>query len=304
MRNIEDLTGKRYGKLVVIKKHGKNKNNKTIWECYCNCTNTTYLLSGTLKAGLAKSCGCSQGSGATEISKNKIAKIIGKKYNKLTILEYSHSTKYRAIIKCSCDCGRECYKTATQVINGKVKSCGKCHLLVKEYPEIASEFDLDKNKNININDIVSSSKKKLWWICPLCNNTYKAIVGDRTLKKSGCPVCRQSHGEKRVDKILIKYNIRFEREKRFNNCKNERCLPFDFYLLDYNTCIEYDGSQHYSKEGHWKIDDEEFGKIKLRDNIKTEFCYKNNIKLIRISYLDIDNIEKIIIEELNLAHKS
>ena len=28
-------------------------------------------------------------------------------------------------------------------------------------------------------------------------------------------------------------------------CKNIKTLPFDFYLPDYNTCIEFHGVQHY-----------------------------------------------------------
>lgn len=37
-----------------------------------------------------------------------------------------------------------------------------------------------------------------------------------------------------------------------------------------------------------------------KDNIKKEYCIKNNIKLIEISYKDYKNIENILIKELNL----
>ena len=42
----------------------------------------------------------------------------------------------------------------------------------------------------------------------------------------------------------------------------------------------------------------DFDEIKMRDNIKNDFCEKNNIKLIRIPYWDINNIEKILEKEI------
>jgi hypothetical protein len=38
----------------------------------------------------------------------------------------------------------------------------------------------------------------------------------------------------------------------------------------------------------------------LRDSIKNIFCKENNIKLIRIPYYEIDNIEQILKKELNI----
>lgn len=57
------------------------------------------------------------------------------------------------------------------------------------------------------------------------------------------------------------------------------------FMLRNNTCIEYDGEHHYKP---WRSDlnDEKLKLIKLKDRIKDNFCYKNNIKLRRISYKD------------------
>ncbi len=54
-----------------------------------------------------------------------------------------------------------------------------------------------------------------------------------------------SHGEFYIKTILEENNIKFEPQYKFDNCKNKFKLPFDFYLPDYNMCIEYDGLQHY-----------------------------------------------------------
>lgn len=58
MSRIVDLTGKKFGRLIVIKKVGKNKFNNVLWECQCNCGNKKVTISTNLINGICKSCGC------------------------------------------------------------------------------------------------------------------------------------------------------------------------------------------------------------------------------------------------------
>ena len=53
-----NLTGKRFGKLVVIKTAGKTKNGAYLWQCKCDCGNEIIANVGNLKNGHTKSCGC------------------------------------------------------------------------------------------------------------------------------------------------------------------------------------------------------------------------------------------------------
>lgn len=55
-----DLTGNRYGSLVVIKRDTEHrvKNKRTFWLCKCDCGNNTVVDGQKLKAGTTKSCGC------------------------------------------------------------------------------------------------------------------------------------------------------------------------------------------------------------------------------------------------------
>lgn len=111
------------------------------------------------------------------------------------------------------------------------------------------------------------------------------------LKGKGCPVCNSSKGEIKIRKFLEENKINFISQHRFRYCKNIKPLPFDFYLPDYNTCIEYDGEQHFnpiSKFGG----EVELELLKVRDQIKNQYCLNNNIGLIRIKYED--NIEDIL----------
>lgn len=52
-----DLTGNRYGKLLVIKRHG-SISNRPAWLCKCDCGVIVTVKSENLKSGNTKSCGC------------------------------------------------------------------------------------------------------------------------------------------------------------------------------------------------------------------------------------------------------
>lgn len=100
-------------------------------------------------------------------------------------------------------------------------------------------------------------------------------------------------GEKSVAKHLDRYGIEYIREKTFNKCKRVKKLRYDFYLPKYNMCIEYDGKQHFYPQYNFG-NIEEYEEIIKRDKIKNEFCEENKIFLLRISYKDFSNIDKIL----------
>jgi very-short-patch-repair endonuclease len=99
----------------------------------------------------------------------------------------------------------------------------------------------------------------------------------------GCPMCKESNGERLIRIFLQENNIKYVKQQRFKNCKYKQQLRFDFFLPDYNLCIEFDGQQHFKKFSFEKNDNELNERIK-RDNIKNEYCKNNNIHLLRIKY--------------------
>lgn len=109
----------------------------------------------------------------------------------------------------------------------------------------------------------------------------------------GCVSNKESIGERLVKTYLDDKNIYYQREKKFKSCINIKELPFDFYLPDYNVCIEYDGELHYRPSSIFG-GEIAFNKIKINDSIKSNWCEKNNIKLLRIHYLKKSKINKIL----------
>ena len=111
-----------------------------------------------------------------------------------------------------------------------------------------------------------------------------------------CKYCGISSGELRIKEFLDKNNIIYVKEKKFDDCIFKRQLRFDFYLPDKNVIIEYDGKQHFQEVTYWNGEDaaRQLQLNKTRDTIKTQYCKDNNIKLLRISYKEYDNIEQIL----------
>lgn len=144
-------------------------------------------------------------------------------------------------------------------------------------------------------DIIENSgnerKGKFTFICE-CGKHYDCTL-DEVLNNNKprirCKSCTNtiSSGEKAIMDWLKKNKIKYKYQYKFNDCRNIKPLPFDFYLPDYNVCIEFDGAFHYKRQPH--VTEEQFEGQKNRDNIKNNYCLSNNIKLIRIPYWTLYN---------------
>lgn len=149
--------------------------------------------------------------------------------------------------------------------------------------------------------------------CGICHNlfitTYRAFSVYNG--KWYCDNCtsRISKNEKKVQTYLEQHEIQYIKEFRINACKDDKPLPFDFYLTDYNCFIEVDGEQHYKIVKYGNETDEiaqkRLLKTKEHDNIKTEYCNNWNIPLLRLPYWEFynNNYQSIIFNFLNTVQK-
>jgi len=123
------------------------------------------------------------------------------------------------------------------------------------------------------------------------------------LTGSGCRKCKESHGEKRIRMFLTKHGIGHLSQHKFTDCvnpKSGRKLAFDYYIPQQNMVIEYDGEQHFrlGMLGGWKMTLADLQDIQYRDSIKTQYALTKNLKLVRITYKQLEQIEKILTTEL------
>jgi ribosomal protein L13 len=113
-KRIIDLTGKRFGKLLVIGHAKDDKDNKVLWECKCDCGKEITLSGGRLRGGKG-SCGC-----LTEVND-----ITGQRFGRLLVTGRAENNKYGNIqFKCKCDCGKETIVQSSLLLNGNTISCG------------------------------------------------------------------------------------------------------------------------------------------------------------------------------------
>lgn len=138
------------------------------------------------------------------------------------------------------------------------------------------------NPNIEVLEEYISYKVPILHMCKIDGHQWYACPSN-ILFGTGCPQCKASHGEREISAWLSDHLINFEPQKTFNGCKNKKLLPFDFYIPEYNLCIEYDGEQHYMPVKHFG-GQTRLEKTIYRDKIKTNYCMANNIQLLRIRY--------------------
>lgn len=133
----------------------------------------------------------------------------------------------------------------------------------------------------------STTRSKVKIVCPK-HGIFEQTARNH-LKGNGCNICLESRGERKINDFLKTHNIKFEREKTFKGCRNRYPLFFDFYIPELNTCIEFDGLQHFVPLDYFG-GTPVFERTKKSDAIKNEFCLRNGIRLIRISYKDRDPV--------------
>lgn len=114
-----------------------------------------------------------------------------------------------------------------------------------------------------------------------------------------CGCNKHSQWEEFIANYLRSNNIVFEEQKRFVDCRNSKgtdMLPFDFFIINNCSIIEYDGQHHFDIINGWG-GSSKFETIKENDEIKNQYCKKNNIPLLRIPYT---NTKEEIIEKIDL----
>jgi len=229
--------------------------------------------------------------------------IHGNKYDYHDVLYKNNHTKVR--IFCN-KCNKYFVQEPREHMRGHgCPICGenkriKCLFLTKK--KFIQKAIKIHGENYNYSKVIyKENRKKVEIICNKCKKSFMQTPY-KHLKGQGCPNCSKSNGEKIIDNFLRNKNIFFIAQKRFQNCRDKKPLPFDFYLPDYNLCIEFQGQQHFEPYffttfyKNYNDGKKHFEKQKIRDQIKKEYCKNNNIELLEIRYNE--NIEEKLEEKI------
>lgn len=292
----------------VISSREEYNNAKTYLTISCpkhGIQKTTY--DRAMKGRFCPICGHENGAKKITSDINDVIDAISSKNNNMLLNpeEYVNCTINNLKIKCGI-CGNIWTTSYASIRNssGYCPECGKekCHEHKRKDKNDVKRIIESINGNILLNpeDYKTAKLLNLKIKCGLCGNIFTTSFSNYVyFHVDRCPVCtkKESKGERIIREFLDKNNLTFDQEKRFEDCKDKRSLPFDFYLEDINTCIEFDGPHHYNPIYN---DLKHFEDTQRHDNIKNKYCIDNNIKLIRIPYWEGHNIEKILTKELHI----
>ena len=215
-------------------------------------------------------------------------------------------------IQCEClVCGTKFKKRPDALLSGHA-GCKKCgyDVLHNLFSFTQEEFEkrvLNSNSNVEILGEYYNNNTDILCKCKICGNEWVTKPINILYTGSGCPKCCASHGEKKLNGLLEKYNIDFDEQHTFDGCVYIAPLKFDAYDISNNVAYEYQGEQHYYPVNFGGCDDKtakrNFKDGQIRDEIKREYCKKHGIPLIEIPYWEYDNMEDFLIDkwkELNL----
>ena len=138
------------------------------------------------------------------------------------------------------------------------------------FPQVASEWCSAKNAPVNPNMVFPHSRKKFWWICPICMSDYSASVANRT-KGTGCPRCAiRKHSSFAEQAIFFYVSKRYpEAVNRYTDIFDK--MELDIYVPSLKLGIEYDGSVWHESDASYE-----------RELEKYRICQKERITLIRV----------------------
>lgn len=122
---MNDLVGARFGRWTVIGVAEPRKSKKH-YLCRCDCGTEREVYISSLKSGASQSCGCL----FRELSaKRRTADLKGRVFGRLHPVEVVGKNRWGDHIwRCTCDCGRECFSVAHDLLSGHTKSCGCLNL--------------------------------------------------------------------------------------------------------------------------------------------------------------------------------
>ena len=167
--------------------------------------------------------------------------------------------------------------------------------LEAKFPDIAAEWDHERNGNLTPDRVTFGANRSAHWICPDKGHRYKTNINWRTSDGTGCAECHVRPAS------LVELAIKFELREFFNvdlsptskvKGVNGRNLSVDILLPDDGIIIEYDGYYYHKK----------FSDRYESDSRKTDSLKRTGRTVIRIreeglKMIGLDDIRVPIVDE-------
>lgn len=293
--NLEDLTGRRFGRWTVIGRAeslvDKRGHTVTMWHCRCDCGTERDIRAQSLKAGTTMSCGCYK---ANRLGRD----LTGQRFGRWTVLgrgadKICSGRKLRTY-SCVCDCGILRDVAENSLMTGKSTSCG-CYR--KERAEAAIEYEDLTGRRFGHWTVLEKRESRKYpgggyaqmWFCRCDCGTVKEVsqclLKGGYSRSCGCESAYQL--EEDVAAYLSERGVHFERQKAFDDCLGVGGLPlrFDFYVEadGRKVLIECQGEQHYRPVSYFG-GEAAFETRTEHDRKKREYAIANGYEFLEVPY--------------------
>lgn len=151
----KDLAGRRFGRLIAVRVVGRTPGRHYVWACVCDCGASLDVVRGSLLSGRKVSCGCIEQeeseravrercrraeanaepprapvrpTPAPKMSRGARTRLLladGEAFGRLTVMDRAPGLGNKWL--CRCSCGGEATYTASSLLSGRRRSCGRCH---------------------------------------------------------------------------------------------------------------------------------------------------------------------------------
>ena len=233
-----NLVGKRFGKLVVIKRVQNTKKGNTQWECKCDCGKTKNALGYDLKNGRTVSCGCNL---VGTVAHNR-QDLTGQRFGLLTVLKLNKSEKGILTWDCVCDCGKHRIVSSNTLKHTPNISCGCNNRKTKEINGIKvgekfKDITGQKFNHLTVVELESNLNQKAIWKCQCDCGNFKNVNG-KDLKSGHTKSCG-----------CLQKKTKIVRSKNQRIAKNQDRLKQEWYSMK-NRCLStYHGHKGYYDRG-------------------------------------------------------
>lgn len=227
------------------------------------------------------------------IFKKEVFNITGKEYKVLTDSWIGTHSKV-TILHCLSN-PHKFYITPDDFLSGR--RCSLCANKRQRYSHLYTKKDwlasIAEHRPDDYNDyeLVSfnDAKEKATFIHKKCLKSFNSTLSDFVYNKTFCPYCYSySAGERLVASLLDSLNLKYKVHVTFNDLKDKSKLSYDFFLVDYNILIEYQGQQHFNPRTFGGISKSRalhnYFVQQLHDKMKRDYAQEHQFLLIEIPY--------------------
>lgn len=286
----------------LMSHHYKNMYTKLSVMCKCgDVYETSFTDFKNANAKQCPSCGKNKSIDSRRLKYKDVKNIIEDNGCKLLSDSYT-SNSIPLEIMCEC---KKIYKvTFANFIYQNQSKCGFCRGKVHWNYNLVKEY-VNNNTDCNlISKSFQNADSQIKFQCKCGNIFFTSFSCFKNSNKTRCDKCSNSmsRSEYMISEFLIRNNVSFIQEYRFEDCRNKLPLPFDFAIIDdygnVSILIESDGEGHYKPINFGGTSDEvaisKYKKLKINENIKNKYCEENGINLLRIPYWDFERIEEVL----------